>query len=93
MCLGIPGKIIEIVDVEKKLAKVDVSGVRRQISVACIISDEAPIEECLGAWVIVHVGFAIARIDEDEAQKTLDLLRELGEAQQELDAMKQQSVG
>jgi len=92
MCLGIPGKIIEIIDVDKKLAKVDVSGVRRKISVACIVGDNAPIEECLGAWVIVHVGFAIARIDEDEAQKTLDLLRELGEAQQELDAMKQSVV-
>ncbi len=89
MCLGIPGQIIEITDAERQLAKVDVSGVQRQVNIACIISDEHPLDDCVGDWVLVHVGFAMSRIDEDEAQKTLDILSELGEMQDELDAMRQ----
>ncbi len=89
MCLGIPGQIIEITDAERLLAKVDVSGVQRQVNIACIISDEHPIDACVGDWVLVHVGFAMSRIDENEAQKTLAILSELGEVQEELDAMRQ----
>jgi hydrogenase expression/formation protein HypC len=92
MCLGIPGQIIEITDAGKKLAKVDVSGVRRPVNVACIIDDEHPIDSCVGDWVLVHVGFAMARIDEDEAKKTLALLHELGEAQKEMESMRQSTV-
>lgn len=87
MCLGIPGQVVEIVDAAKKLAKVEVSGVRRQVSLACIVSDEHPIEACIGDWVLVHVGFAMSRINEEEAKKTLELLMELGEAQKELESM------
>ncbi len=92
MCLGIPGQIVEITDPEKMMARVDVSGIKRQVNIACIISDDHPVETCVGDWVLVHVGFAMSRIDEDEAQKTLAILAELGEVQQELDAM-QQSAG
>tara|TARA_R110001583_G_scaffold177418_2_gene332513 strand:- start:13247 stop:13525 length:279 start_codon:yes stop_codon:yes gene_type:complete len=88
MCLGIPGQIITITDAEKLLAKVDVSGVKREINIACIVSDEHPVEACLGDWVLVHVGFAMSRIDEDEAARTLQILEELGEVELELDAMK-----
>jgi hydrogenase expression/formation protein HypC len=87
MCLGIPGQVVEIVDAEKHLAKVEISGVRRQVSLTCIVSDEHPIESCIGDWVLVHVGFAMSLINEDEAKKTLELLMELGEAQKELEAM------
>lgn len=87
MCLGIPGQVVEIVDAAKKLAKVEVSGVRRQVSLACIVSEEHPIEACIGDWVLVHVGFAMSRINEEEAKKTLELLMELGEAQKELESM------
>jgi hydrogenase expression/formation protein HypC len=87
MCLGIPGQIVEITDVRRKLATVDVAGVKRSVNVACIARDEQELEQCVGAWVLVHVGFAMARIDADEAQKTLDLLTELGEAQAELAAL------
>ncbi len=87
MCLGIPGQIIEITDAKTKQAKVDVSGVQRQINIACIISEDHPVESCVGDWVLVHVGFAMSRIDEEEARKTLDLLTELGEAMQEMEAM------
>jgi hydrogenase expression/formation protein HypC len=89
MCLGIPGQIIEITDPQNLLAKVDVSGIQRQVNIACIIADDHPVESCIGDWVLVHVGFAMSRIDEDEARKTLALLSELGEVQDELDAMRQ----
>jgi len=89
MCLGIPGQIIEITDVERLLAKVDVSGVKREVNIACIVSADHPVEACIGDWVLVHVGFAMSRIDEDEASRTLQILEELGEVQEELDAMEQ----
>ena len=87
MCLGIPGQIIEITDAAKKLAVVDVSGVKRPINIACIVNEEHDVASCVGDWVLVHVGFAMSRIDEAEAKKTLDLLIELGEAQAEIMAM------
>ncbi|MGQ0456031.1 MAG: HypC/HybG/HupF family hydrogenase formation chaperone [Hyphomicrobium sp.] len=92
MCLGIPGRIVRIDDVLKKLATVDVGGVKRQVNVACIISDEHPIGDCIGDWVLVHVGFAMSRIDEFEAAQTLKILTELGEAQAEMEAMRLSGV-
>ena len=89
MCLGIPGRIVEILDANDRLAKVDVAGVRRTVNIACIVDDDHPSESCIGDWVLVHVGFAMSRIDEAEAHKTLELLRELGEAQAEIDAMRE----
>lgn len=88
MCLGIPGQIVEIADPEKKLGIVDVSGVKRPINLACIVDEQHPVDSCVGDWVLVHVGFAMSRIDEEEAQKTLALLIELGEAQGEIEAMR-----
>jgi hydrogenase expression/formation protein HypC len=88
MCLGIPGRIIRIDDAAKKLATVDVSGVKRQINIACIVDEAHPVEACLGDWVLVHVGFAMSRIDEREAAATLQILTELGEAQAEIEAMR-----
>lgn len=87
MCVGIPGQVIEISDTEKMLGIVNVGGVKRQISLACVIDSDHPIESCVGDWVLMHVGFAMGRIDEAEAAKTLALLTELGEAQLEMDAM------
>jgi hydrogenase expression/formation protein HypC len=91
MCLGIPGQIVEVTDMARKLALVDVAGVRRVINVACVARDEPELRACVGAWVLVHVGFAMARIDAHEAQKTLDLLTELGEAQAELAALERRA--
>jgi hydrogenase expression/formation protein HypC len=88
MCLGIPGRIVKIDDVTRKLATVDVGGVKRQINIACIVSDEHPVESCVGDWVLVHVGFAMSRINEEEAALTLQILTELGEAQAEMEAMR-----
>jgi hydrogenase expression/formation protein HypC len=87
MCLGIPGRIVSIDDASRMLATVDVSGVRRQINIICIVDDAHPADACLGDWVLIHVGFAMARIDEAQALETLKVLTELGEAQAEMDAM------
>ena len=88
MCLGIPGKIVEVQDPLRLLATVEVSGVRRVISIACIVDANHPPAACIGEWVLVHVGFAMARIDEAEAARTLELLTMLGEAQAEIDALR-----
>ena len=88
MCLGIPGRVVEISDAGKKLAMVDVGGVRRQVNLACIVDAEHPVESCIGDWVLVHVGFAMSRIDEQQAAETLAILTELGEVQEELAAMR-----
>jgi len=88
MCLGIPGRIVAIDDEIRKLATVDVGGVQRQVNIACIVSDEHPVASCVGDWVLIHVGFAMSRIDETEAALTLQILTELGEAQAELETMR-----
>ena len=77
MCLGIPGQILEVSDVTQKLAIVEVGGVRRQVNIACIVDEDHPAEGCVGDWVLVHVGFAMNRIDPQEAQITLELLAEM----------------
>ena len=86
MCLGIPGQIVAIIDADDALATVDIAGVRRPVNIAFVMDDRSA-HECIGDWVLVHVGFAMSRIDADEAARTLALLEELGEMQAELDAM------
>ncbi len=88
MCLGIPGQVVSISDAEDMLGVVDVSGVRREINLICVVDDDHPIEACVGDWVLVHVGFAMSRIDEAEAAATLQILKELDEVEPELDAMR-----
>lgn len=86
MCLGIPGRIVEILDEDLLLAKADVSGVRRNINIGLVHNEDEKIE--VGDWVLIHVGFAMSRIDEAEAQSTLEVLRELGDAyEQELEEL------
>jgi len=92
MCLGIPGRIVRIDDPTRKLATVEVSGVRRQINIACIVDDAHPADACVGEWVLVHVGFAMSRINEQQAAETLKILIELGEAQAEIAAMRDTQV-
>lgn len=77
MCLGIPGQIIAITDSKNQLATVSVGGVKRQVNIACIVDETHPIESCVGDWVIVHVGFALNRLDEREAAETLAILAEM----------------
>ena len=75
-------------DAAQRKAVVEVGGVRRGISIAFIVNEEHPAASCVGEWVLVHVGFAMSRIDEAEAQRTLALLTEMGEVQLEIDAMR-----
>lgn len=88
MCLGIPGQIVEIDNAQQKLAVVDVGGVRRTVNIACIVDDQHPPQSCIGEWVLVHVGFAMSRVDPEEAQRTIELLSQLGEVQAEVQAMR-----
>jgi hydrogenase expression/formation protein HypC len=76
MCLGIPGQIVEITDTDNRVAKVDVSGVRRKVDVGLLWEGDDAVGP--GDWVLIHVGFAISRIDEGEAQETLKALEALG---------------
>jgi hydrogenase expression/formation protein HypC len=83
MCLAIPGQIVEIVDEGNRLATVDVAGVRRRINVGLLDAVEP------GDWVLVHVGFALSKVDEEEAAATLRLLEGMGaEYEQELMELK-----
>lgn len=74
MCLGVPGQIVEFLDSTRHLAKAEISGVRRAINVGLLIPDGLEI----GDWVLIHVGFALSKIDEVEAQRTTEFLRALG---------------
>lgn len=87
MCLGIPGRIVSLDPTYDKLAMVDVGGVKRQVNISCIVDEAHPPQSCIGDWVLVHVGFAMSRINEQEAAATLKLLAEIGEMQAELEAM------
>jgi hydrogenase expression/formation protein HypC len=87
MCLAIPGQIVEIVDEQNRLARVDVAGVLRNVSIGLLDGDGAGAVP--GDWVLIHVGFAMSKVDEEEARATLGLLQQMGEAyEQELDDLK-----
>ena len=77
MCLAIPGQLLEIVDEDNRLAKVDVAGVRRTINIGLL--DEDGIGVGPGDWVLIHVGFAMSRVDEDEAIATRRQLERMGQ--------------
>ncbi len=77
MCLGIPARIIAITDTRRHLARVDVAGVQREVNITCVLGEDQTAEACVGQWVLIHAGFAMSRVDEGEARKTLTLLAEL----------------
>jgi hydrogenase expression/formation protein HypC len=76
MCLAIPGQIVEIVDAVNRLAKVDVAGVQRTINIGLLDAEGDAAEP--GDWVLIHVGFALSKVDEEEAAATLRLLEGMG---------------
>jgi hydrogenase expression/formation protein HypC len=89
VCLGIPGQIVEVVDEPTHIAKVDVGGVKRNVNVGLI----APERVEAGDWVLIHVGFALSKIDEAEAQATIGFLQGLGQAyEDELEQLKASDV-
>jgi hydrogenase expression/formation protein HypC len=87
MCLGIPGQVVAIEDETRALGVIDVGGVRRLTNLTLVREEGEPLQALIGSWVLIHVGFAMSRIDEREARRTLELLRELGELSEKADAM------
>ena len=75
MCLGIPGQVVDVGATRPDQATIDVGGVRREVDVSLLA--DAPVTA--GEWVLVHVGFALARIDEAEAARELDRLHRAGD--------------
>jgi hydrogenase expression/formation protein HypC len=89
MCLGIPGEIIEIIEDRPDLAKVAVSGVKRTINIGLL--DEDP--PAPGDWILIHVGFALSKIDEVEAKAAMDFLESIGKAyEDELAALQESRI-
>ena len=91
MCLGIPGEVIEILADRQDLARVDVSGVKRVINIGLVTDDDQTIEP--GDWVLIHVGFALSKIDEEEAKAAMDVLEGIGKAyEDEMNALKDSRI-
>ncbi|MEA2334178.1 MAG: hydrogenase expression/formation protein HypC [Solirubrobacteraceae bacterium] len=91
MCLAIPGQVVEVVDEHNRLASVDVAGVRRTVNIGLLDVDDTSAQA--GDWVLIHVGFALSKIDEEEAHATLALLKEMGvEYEQELEELKASAI-
>lgn len=89
MCLGIPARVVEFVDDARQLAKVEIAGVRRTVHVGLLLPEGLE----AGDWVLLHVGFAISKIDEDEAKRTIAFLEELGTAyEKELDDLSASTI-
>ena len=89
MCLGIPGEVVELHPANPDLAKVEVAGVRRNINIG-LLADEgvAP-----GDWVLIHVGFAMSKIDEEEAARAMEGLALMGAAyEEELQAVRRSQI-
>ena len=92
MCLAIPGEVVELVDEPNRLARVNVAGVVRTVNVG-LLDRNGGVGTQPGDWVLIHVGFAMSKVDEAEARATLDLLRELGEQyEQELEDLKASAI-
>jgi hydrogenase expression/formation protein HypC len=91
VCLAIPGQIVEITDVANRLARVEVAGVRRTVNVGLLDADGDGTQP--GDWVLIHVGFALSKVDEEEARATLRLLEQMGaEYDQELEELKASAI-
>src|SRR5436853_4263839 len=77
MCLGIPGQLVEIVDLVEHRAIAEFDGVRREVNIHLVEGEAGGIK--VGDWVLIHVGFAMSRIDEEEAERTLNFIKMLGD--------------
>ena len=81
MCLGIPGQVVEIIDPAEHRATVEVDGVRREVNVGLVMGDAGGLK--VGEWVLIHVGFAMTKLDEEEAASTLEFIKQLGSIYEE----------
>jgi len=84
MCLAIPGKIVELAPEQPHLATVEVTGVRRKVDLGLLL-DDMPV---VGDWVLIHVGFAMSKISEQDALEQMQLLTMLGEAEQAMEEVR-----
>jgi len=89
MCLAIPGKIVELLDEDRSLAVVDVLGVRRKVDLGLLL-DDVP---STGDWVLIHVGFAMSKISEDDALQQMRMLTELGESEAAMEEVQGYGLG
>ena len=91
MCLAIPGQIVAVVDEQNRLARVSVAGVTRTVNIGLLDSEDGGV--VAGDWVLIHVGFAMSKIDEAEAALTLRLLEQMGpEYEQEIEELKASTI-
>jgi hydrogenase expression/formation protein HypC len=91
VCLAIPGRVTEFVDASLRLATVDVAGVRRTINLSLVDTDERPAQ--VGDWVLIHVGFALSLVDEEEANQTLTRLQAMGaDYEAELNELRESAI-
>jgi hydrogenase expression/formation protein HypC len=91
MCLAIPGRVVDVIDEQNRLAKVDVAGVRRTVNIGLLDGEDGGV--VAGDWVLIHVGFAISQVDEGEALATRRLLEQMGvEYEQELAELKASAI-
>jgi hydrogenase expression/formation protein HypC len=87
VCLAIPGQVVEVVDEARRLARVDVAGVRRNVNIGLLDQEGVGVQP--GDWVLIHVGFALSKVDEEEATATLRLLQRMGDSyEQELEELR-----
>jgi len=87
MCVGIPARIVALGAPGSHSAVVDVEGVTREANIALVLDPDDPV--VVGDWVLLHVGFAMSKIDEEEAQRTLEFIRTLGSVyDEEIDALR-----
>lgn len=91
MCLAIPGRIVEVVDADNRIARVDVEGVQRNVNIGLLDSEGTPAQ--VGEWVLIHVGFAMSRVDEEEALATRRLLEQMGaQYEQDMEELRQSVI-
>lgn len=84
MCIGIPGKIVASGTAQSQHAWAYVCGVRREVNIALVLSPEEKPDDLLGCWVLIHVGFAMSRLDEGEAHEMLSALRAMGDVEEDV---------
>jgi hydrogenase expression/formation protein HypC len=91
VCLAIPGRIVEVVDADNRIARVDVEGVQRNVNIGLLDSEGTPAQ--VGEWVLIHVGFAMSRVDEEEALATRRLLEQMGaQYEQDMEELRQSVI-
>lgn len=88
MCLGIPGQIVAVNE-DGHTGLVSILGVKRTVNLSCVYTPDQPPSDVIGSWALIHVGFAMSLIDEEEASRTLEILSEIGELQEEFAAFSQ----